>query len=74
MYLDLLAPIEDLGIAMPESMTLDVSTGWIFSGYLRTKGTNPDGMQYYEHEFIDGRRPTVRARLYPIELLSDFKI
>ncbi len=72
-YIELLAPIDDAGIRIPVKMTPDISTGRMFSGYLRENGFNPDDMPHYEHEFTDGRQ-SVRARLYPIELLSDFKI
>ena len=44
----------------------------MFSGFLRKQGINPNDFPYYEHEYLDGRRPTVRARLYPIDLLPDF--
>ncbi len=71
-YLDLFAPIEDAGIKIPIRMTPDISTGRMFSDYLRKNGFDPDSMQRYSHEYPDGR--VVQARLYPIELLSDFKI
>ncbi len=40
---------------------------------MRKKGIDPSSMPSYEHEFADNR-PNVQARLYPIDLLSDFKI
>ena len=72
-YLNFLAPLEDYGIMPPDKMMPDISTGKMFSGFLRSKGIDPDQFPYYEHEFVDGSRPTVRARLYPIELLPDFR-
>lgn len=72
-YLNLLAPLEDCGILLPEKMTPDISTGRMFSDFLRRKGINPKDFPYYEHEYLDGRRPTIEARLYPIEYLADFR-
>ena len=72
-YLNLLAPLEDCGILLPEKMTPDISTGRMFSDFLRRKGINPNDFPYYEHEYLDGRRPTIEARLYPIEYLADFR-
>ena len=73
-YLNLLAPFEDQGYVLPDKMMPDISTGRMFSGFLRTKGIDPDSFPKYEHEFIGGNRPSVQARLYPIEYLADFRI
>ena len=51
----------------------DISTGRMFSDFLRNKGIDPEKFPYYEHEFADKSRPAVRARLYPIEHLPDFR-
>ncbi len=72
-YLNFLAPLEEQGIIPPANMMPDISTGRMFSGFLREKGIDPDKFDYYEHEFVDKRRPPVRARLYPIELLPEFR-
>ena len=73
-YLNLVAVLEDNGVILPDKMMPDISTGRMFSDFLRQKAINPDSFPYYEHEFTDGSgKPTVRARLYPIELLADFR-
>ena len=72
-YLALLAPLEDYGIIPPDRMMPDISTGRMFSGFLRGKGIDPDEFPSYEHEFIDSSRLTVYARLYPIEHLPAFR-
>ena len=72
-YLGLLAPLEDYGIIPPDKMMPDISTGLMFSRFLRGKGIDTEQFPTYEHEFIDARRPTVLARLYPIEHLADFR-
>ncbi len=72
-YLNLLAPLEDQGFALPDKMMPDISTGMMFSSFLKKKGISPDKFPKYEHEFIGGNRQTVFARLYPIEHLADFR-
>ena len=72
LYLALLAPLEDYGIIPPDNMMPDISTGRMFSDFLRQKGIEPNQFPTYEHEFIDSR-PTVHARLYPIEYLPEFR-
>ena len=72
-YLHLLAPLEDQGLIPPDSMMPDASTGNMFSNFLRSRGIDPTEFPEYEHEFIDKSRPTVRARLYPIEHLPAFR-
>ncbi len=46
----------------------------MFSGWLRSNGHNPNGFPTYQHEFDDGRRPVVDARLYPNEVMTDFNL
>ena len=72
-YLGLLAPLEDRGVILPDNMMPDISTGRMFSGFLRSKGIDPSEFPTYQHEFAppDGR--IVQARLYPIEHLPDFR-
>ena len=72
-YLALLAPLEDYGIIPPDSMMPDISTGQMFSGFLRRKGIDPSQFATYEHEFTDSSRQTVFARLYPNEHLAEFR-
>jgi len=72
LYLNLVAPLEDAGVALPESLMPDISLGKLFSGWLRKKGIDPKDFPRYNHEFLD-HRPTVEACLYPLEYLSDFR-
>ena len=72
-YLNLFAPLEDYGVIPTDKMMPDISTGQLFSRFLRQKGIDPDEFPTYEHEFVDALRPKVRARLYPIEHLPDFR-
>ena len=73
-YLNLFAPLEDYGIIPPDGMMPDISTGRMFSGFLRSRGIDPNQFPTYEHEFADSSRRAVQARLYPIEYLPDFRI
>ena len=73
-YLNFFAPLEDVGIFPTEKMMPDISTGKMFSAFLRGKGIDTGQFPTYEHEFADDSRPTVRARLYPIEYLADFRV
>lgn len=72
-YLNLMAPLEDYGVILPGEMMPDISTGRMFSDFLRRKGIDPKEFPTYGHEFRDGKRPVVQARLYPIEYLADFR-
>ena len=72
-YLNLLAPLEDYGVIPPDKMMPDISTGRMFSDFLRQKGINPNEFPTYDHEFVDSSRYLVKARLYPIEHLPDFR-
>ena len=72
-YLNLLAPLEENGVVLPDNMMPDISTGRMFSGELRRLGIDVTSFQTYEHEFVDGSRPIVYARLYPIEYLPAFR-
>lgn len=72
MTLGLIAPLENHGYTMPESMIPDISQGRMFAKWLRdTKGVDTDAMPTYPHEYADGR--TVQAKMYPIELIEDFR-
>ena len=74
LYLNLVAPLEDTGIILPDGMMPDISMGRLFSDHLRKHGINPVTFPTYQHEFIDSHRPTVEARLYPIEHLAKFRV
>lgn len=67
----LIAPLEQMGYVMPDSMIPDISEGRMFSGWLRANGYNPDGMSAYPHDYEDGR--TVQARAYPNGVLAHFR-
>ena len=67
----LIAPMELSGYTLPDNMVPDISLGKIFCNYLRAEtGVDPDSLPTYSHKYEDGR--TVRAKLYPINLLPDF--
>ena len=72
-YLNLFAPLEECGVIPPDNMMPDISTGRMFSGFLRRKGIDPNEFPTYQHEFADSSRLPVNARLYPIEHLPDFR-
>ena len=72
-YLYLFAPLEDNGVIPPDNMMPDISTGRMFSDFLRRKGIDPAQFPTYKHEFADSSRVPVDARLYPNEYLPDFK-
>ncbi|MXZ90165.1 MAG: KilA-N domain-containing protein [Chloroflexi bacterium] len=72
-YLGLLAPLEANGVIPTDRMMPDISTGRMFSDFLRSKGIDPTAFPTYPHEFVDQKRPTVEARLYPVEHLADFR-
>lgn len=71
-YLELLAPIDDAGVIIPKKVVPDISTGKMFSGFLRDQGIEPNNFPTYKHDYPDGR--IVDARLYPVELLSKFRV
>ena len=72
-YLSLVAPLEESAIILPDKMMPDISTGRMFSDFLRTQGIDPTDFRTYDHEFVDGTRPVVKARLYPLIYLPDFR-
>ncbi len=71
MTLRLLAPLEDHGYTLPARLMPDIALGRMFSKWLRGRGYDPDSFETYDHELLD-RRPTVKARLYPNELVTEF--
>lgn len=74
MTFKLLGALEAKGYLIPARLMPDISLGKIFSGWLRQKGYDPDSFPTYEHDFDDGHRPAVSARLYPNELLTEFNL
>jgi len=72
MTTNLIAPMEKQGYTLPDNMIPDISQGKMFCGWLRKeKHMEPDNFGTYEHEYADGRK--VQAKLYPNELLADFR-
>ena len=69
---NLVAPLESLGYTVPEHIVPDISEGIMFANWLRKeKGFDLKDFPKYTHRYLDGR--TVEARLYPNELLADFR-
>lgn len=69
--LALIAPLEQMGYTLPQSMVPDISLGRMFSGWLRENGYDPDNMPRYNHHYEDGR--IVDARAYPKSLRQKFE-
>ena len=74
MTLRLLAPLESKGYILPPHLMPDIALGIMFSTWCYKHGFDPDTFPTYEHEFIDGHRPVVNARLYPNELMTAFNL
>lgn len=74
MTLRLVAPLEASGYLLPTDLMPDISMGKMFSKWCRKNGYNPDTFPTYWHEFDDGKRPAVKARLYPNEILTAFRL
>lgn len=71
MTISLIAPLEQMGYVMPDTMIPDISEGRMFSKWLRENGFDPDSMPSYQHGYEDGR--IVAARAYPNSLLQHFR-
>jgi hypothetical protein len=68
----LIAPMEQHGYTLPESMLPDISEGKMFAKWLRDeKGVDTDKMPKYRHAYEDGR--IVFPKMYPIALMEDFR-
>lgn len=69
----LIAPLEEMGYTLPDKLVPDISEGKVFCNWLRKeKNIDPSTFPTYTHEYGDGRKiPNVR--LYPNELLPDFR-
>lgn len=74
MTLKLLAPLETKGYLVPNSLMPDISLGKMFCKWLRDNGYDPDSFPTYQHEFDDGKRSPVKAKLYPNELMTAFNM
>ena len=73
MIFRLLAPLEQHSYILPDRLMPDISLGRMFSGWLRQNGYDPDNFPTYRHEFV-AKRPTVEARLYPNEVMTEFNV
>lgn len=68
----LIAPLEANGYTLPDHMMPDISQGKMFCKFAReTLKLDTDALPTYEHEF-EGR-PSVQAKLYPLEYLGAFR-
>lgn len=68
----LIAPLEVRGYTMPEKLMPDISQGKMFCKFLRDElGIDTNSLPTYTHEFEN--RPSVEAKLYPIEYLVAFR-
>jgi hypothetical protein len=72
MTLKLLGALESNGYRIPDKLMPDISLGKTFSQWLIDKGHDPQKFPTYDHVFDDGVRPTVKARLYPNSLMTEF--
>ncbi len=70
---NLIAPLEDRGYELPDSMVPDISQGKMFAKWVReVKGLEPNDFPTYTHTYPDGRSiPNVK--LYPNFLLGEFR-
>jgi len=71
MTISLIAPLEQMGYVMPDTMIPDISEGRMFSKWLRDNGFDPDNMPSYPHTYEDGR--VVHPRAYPNSVLQHFR-
>jgi len=74
MTLRLVAPLEQHGYILPTNLMPDISMGRMFSKWCRDNGYEPDNFPSYRHEFDDGKRAPVYARLYPNEIITEFRL
>lgn len=74
MTFKLLGALETKGYIIPDKLMPDIALGKMFCKWLREAGYDPDSFPTYAHEFGDGVRPTVQAKLYPNELMTDFNL
>jgi hypothetical protein len=68
----LIAPLDQLGYELPQSMLPDISMGRFLCKHLRDKiCVDTDSLPVYLHRFPDGR--VVEAKLYPNDYLATFR-
>jgi len=73
MTLQLVAPLEAHGYILPENMVPDISQAKMLCKHLRDKHRiDTQQLPKYQHAFPDGR--LVRANLYPMQYLSEFRL
>ena len=73
MTLLLIAPLEEFGYELPESLWPDISSGSMFARFIREEyGLETAQMPTYVHCFEDSRKP-VQPRAYPEWLLPHFR-
>ena len=71
--LNLFGPLHNLGFEIPKGWVPDISVGRLFCKWLRNeRGIDTDALPNYLHDYQDGR-PPVEAKLYPDDLLADFR-
>jgi hypothetical protein len=71
--LNLIAPLEDQGYHLPDSMVPDISQGKMFAGWVRReKHLEPNDFPTYTHTYPNGRKFD-GVKLYPNALLADFR-
>lgn len=71
--LNLFGPLHNIGFEMPPGWVPDISVGLCFCKWLRTeRGVDTNALPTYLHDYRDHRKPQT-AKLYPDELLADFR-
>jgi hypothetical protein len=71
--LNLFGPLHNLGFEIPSGWVPDISVGLGFCKWLRTeRGIDTNALPTYLHDYRDYRKPQA-AKLYPDELLADFR-
>jgi hypothetical protein len=73
--LNLFGPLYNVGFEIPDGWVPDISVGRLFCAWLRTeRNIDTDALPTYKHDYNDKRaKPVVDAKLYPDELLADFR-
>lgn len=72
--LGLTGPLHKLGFDIPKNWVPDISVGRGFCKWLRdSKGIDTDALDTYSHDYLDGRPLIDGVKLYPNELLGDYR-
>lgn len=70
--LNLFGPLHNIGFEIPKDWVPDISVGKLFCKWLREeRSVDTNALPNYMHDYQDGR--VVEAKLYPDELLADFR-